>query len=181
VIVILAGVSGSGKTSVGEVLADRLGWPFTDGDLLHPAGNIAKMAGGEPLTDEDRLPWLLAIDARLDEWIAAGQSALLACSALKRRYREMLLEGRPSVRIAFLRIDRDAAAQRLAHRHGHFFRPSLLDSQFADLEPPGSDETAVVEVPVRDRPDETAAEVIRRLHLGGVTAAGRGPAGTGRV
>jgi gluconokinase len=180
-IVILAGVSGSGKSSVGEVLAGRLGWPFTDGDLLHPARNIAKMSAGEPLTDEDRMPWLRAIAARLDEWIAAGQPGLLACSALKRRYREMLLHGRPSVRIAFLLIERDAAAQRLAHRHGHFFKPDLVDSQFADLEQPGYDETAVVAVPVGDRPEETADEVIRRLDLDGVIAAGRGPAGTGRV
>ncbi len=190
-IVVLAGVSGSGKTTVGEVLAGRLGWPFTDGDLLHPAANIAKMASGEPLTDEDRRPWLMAVAARMDEWIARGQPALLACSALKRRYRAMLLDGRPHARIAFLAIDRDVAARRLAGRHGHFFGPDLLDSQFADLEPPGSDDAGVVVVPVGDRPEQTAAEVIRRLGLAGAVAAAHGaerldpggqdPAGTGRV
>jgi len=174
VIVVLAGVSGSGKTTVGEVLAGRLGWPFTDGDLLHPAANIAKMASGEPLTDEDRMPWLMAVAARMDEWIGAGRPALLACSALKRRYRAMLLGGRPAARIAFLEIDRDVAARRLAGRHGHFFRPDLLDSQFADLEPPGTDERGVVAVPVGDRPEQTAAEVIRRLELPGAVAAAPG-------
>jgi len=184
VIVILAGVSGCGKSTVGALLAGRFGWPFTDGDLLHPEANIAKMAGGEPLTDEDRMPWLRAIAARLDEWIAAGQPALLACSALKRRYRAMLLDGRAAVRIAFLAIDRDAAARRLAGRHGHFFRPELLDSQFADLEVPGPDEVAVVVVPAGERPDETAAEVVRRLDLNralGPGAGPAGPAGTGHV
>jgi len=163
--VILAGVSGSGKTTVGKVLAGRLGWPFTDGDLLHPAANIAKMAAGEPLTDEDRAPWLRAIAACLDEWIGARRSALLACSALKRRYRQTLLAGRPAVSIAFLEIDRNTAAQRLATRHGHFFRPELLDSQFADLEPPGPDEPAVIVVAATGGPEVVGDEVLRRLGL----------------
>jgi gluconokinase len=179
--VILAGVSGCGKSTVGQALAGRLGWPFTDGDRLHPAANVAKMAGGVPLTDQDRLPWLAAIAARIDEWIAAGQPALLACSALKRRYRAMLLDGRPEVRIAFLTIDQDAAARRLASRHGHFFRPELLDSQFADLEMPGPDEPAVFLVPAGERAEEIAAEVIRRLNLNGATGPGAGRAGSGRV
>jgi gluconokinase len=179
VIVILAGVSGCGKTTVGQVLARWLDWPFTDGDLLHPAANIAKMARGEPLTDEDRTPWLRAIVARLDDWIAADQPGLLACSALKRRYRAMLLEGRPAAKIAFLRIDRAVAAKRLASRHGHFFKPELLDSQFADLESPGPDEAAVVVVPSEERPEVTAREVIRRFDLEGATAAGPGPASPG--
>ena len=102
VIVILAGVSGSGKTTIGELLAQRLGWPFTDGDRLHPAANIAKMASGHPLTDKDREPWLAAIGASMDERIAAGQSALVACSDLKRRYSAVLLNGRHEARIAFL-------------------------------------------------------------------------------
>ena len=180
-IVILAGVSGCGKTTVGQVLAGWLGWPFTDGDLLHPAANIAKMASGEPLTDDDRMPWLRAIEARLDNWIAADQPALLACSALKRHYRAMLLDGRPAAKIAFLRIDRDAAAQRLASRHGHFFKPELLDSQFADLELPGPDEAAVVVIPSHERPEDTAREVVRRIQLDLPDGAEPGPAGTGRV
>jgi gluconokinase len=165
VIVILAGVSGSGKSTVGALVAGRLGWPFTDGDMLHPEANIAKMERGDPLTDADRLPWLRAIAAAMDERIAAGEPALIACSALKRRYREMLVAGRPAVRIAFLSIDKDVAARRLAGRHGHFFDPALLDSQFADLDPPGPDEAAVVVVPVTDSADGTADEIIRILRL----------------
>ena len=166
-IVIVAGVSGSGKTTIGELLARRLGWPFTDGDQLHPAANIAKMASGQPLTDEDRMPWLAAIGDRMDEWIAGGQSGLLACSALKRRYRDLLLAGRPGARIVFLEISQADAGARLAGRHGHFFNPALLNSQFADLEPPEPGESAVLPVPVSDDPEATAAAVLRRLGLGG--------------
>jgi len=165
VIVILAGVSGSGKSTVGALLAGRLGWPFTDGDLLHPEANIAKMERGEPLTDADRTPWLRAIGAAMDERITAGEPARIACSALKRRSREVLVAGRPAARIAFLSIDKDVAARRLAGRHAHFFDPALLDSQFADLEPPGPDEAAVVVVPVTDSADRTADEIIRMLRL----------------
>ena len=183
VIVIVAGVSGSGKSTVGALLAGQLGWPFTDGDLLHPDANIAKMARGEPLTDEDRMPWLRAIGESMDERIADGQPAILACSALKRSYRNLLLADRPAARIAFLQIDRDVAASRLAGRHGHFFDPRLLDSQFADLEPPAPDETAVLVVPVRDQPQMTADEIVRRLDLSAVAARGArtGGAGTGRA
>jgi gluconokinase len=165
VIVIVAGVSGSGKSTVGALLAGRLRWPFTDGDLLHPDANVAKMRRGEPLTDEDRMPWLRSVGACMDERIAAGQSALIACSALKRRYRDVLLAGRPEARIALLWIARDVAARRLAGRHGHFFDPDLLDSQLADLEEPGPDEAAVVVVPVSDSADKTADEIIRMLRL----------------
>lgn len=183
VIVIVAGVSGSGKSTVGKLLAGRLGWPFTDGDLLHPEANIAKMARGEPLTDEDRMPWLRAIGESMDERIAHDQPAILACSALKRRYRDLLLADRPAARIAFLQIDRDVAASRLAGRHGHFFDPDLLDSQFADLEPPAPDETSVLAVPVRDQPQVTADEIVRRLGLDGAAARGaaRGGPATGRA
>src|SRR5215813_6773934 len=184
VIVIVAGVSGSGKSTVGALVAGRLGWPFTDGDLLHPAANVEKMERGEPLTDADRMPWLVAIGHCMDERIAAGQSALVACSALKRRYREMLLAGRPDTRIAFLTIDRDVAARRLAGRHGHFFNPHLLDSQFTDLELPGPDETAVVTVPVSGQPETTADEVVRSLRLAATDrpeGGGSGHAGADRV
>lgn len=166
-VVVLAGVSGSGKTTVGALLAGRLGWPFTDGDQMHPAANIAKMASGMPLTDQDRLPWLRAIAGWMDEQISAGRPALMACSALKRGYRDMLADQRPAVQMAFLQIDRDVAARRLAARHGHFFDPGLLDSQFADLEPPAPDEAAVVVVHSRDRPEATADEIVRCLDLAG--------------
>jgi gluconokinase len=164
-IVIVAGVSGSGKSTVGALLAGRLGWPFVDGDQLHPPANIVKMARGEALTEEDRLPWLRAISDYLDEQIAAGGSAIVACSALKRSYRELLLRGHPEARIAFLQIEEEVATRRLAARHGHFFNPGLLDSQFADLELPRPDETRVVVVPVGDEAEATANEVIRRLGL----------------
>jgi len=170
-IVIVAGVSGSGKSTVGALLAGRLGWPFIDGDLLHPSANIAKMRRGEPLTDEDRLPWLRAIGEYLDEQMAAGGSALVACSALKRSYREQLLGGRPAARIAFLQIDEEVAARRLAARHGHFFNSGLIESQFADLQLPRPDETGVVVVLVGDRPEATADEVVRRLGLDGAGSA----------
>ena len=137
------------------------------------------MARGEPLTDEDRMPWLRAIGANMDARIIAGQPAILACSALKRRYRDLLLADRPAARIAFLQIDRGVAAARLACRHGHFFDPDLLDSQFAALEPPAPDETAVLVVPVQGQPQATADEIVRRLDLDRAAARGSGPAGAG--
>lgn len=170
-IVIVAGVSGSGKSTVGGLLAGRLGWPFTDGDCLHPAANVTQMASGVPLTDEDRLPWLHAIGEVMDRRIAAGQPGIVACSALKRTYRDLLLDGRPEARIVFLTIDRDVAALRLAARHGHFFDPRLLDSQFADLDPPEPDERAVVPIAVSGQPGDTADAIIGRLHLADGTAA----------
>jgi gluconokinase len=143
-IVILAGVSGSGKTTVGCLLAGRLGWPFADGDSFHSAANIEKMAAGIPLTDADRWPWLAAIGAWIDERAADGGSAVVACSALKRAYRDLLRKGRPEVRIVFLDIDRDVGLARLQARRGHFFSAGLLDSQLADVEPPGPAEGVLV-------------------------------------
>ena len=163
--VIVAGVSGCGKTTVGELLAERLGWQFIDGDALHPEANIAKMARGEPLTDADRAPWLRRIGARIDAEQQAGRRSVVACSALKRDYRDELLGGRPDVRMAFLVIDHAVAAQRLAARRGHFFDARLLGSQFAALELPGPDEVQVVPVPVRDGPEETTDEIIGDLGL----------------
>jgi gluconokinase len=163
-IVVLAGVSGSGKTTVGESLARRLAWPFTDGDSLHPAANIAKMRAGVPLTDEDRWPWLAAVAAVIDERIAAGQSAVVACSALKRSYRDLLLAGRPAVRMVFLDVDRDLLAARLAARHGHFFRADLLASQLADLENPQPAERILV-LPAVGTPEQIAQQIVSRLQL----------------
>lgn len=163
-IVVVAGVSGSGKTTVGSLLASTLGWPFTDGDGMHPAANIAKMRAGLPLSDEDRRPWLAAIAARMDEYLAAGRSAVLACSALKRSYRDMLSSGRPGVSIVFLEVSRDVLAARLRARHGHFFPAALLDSQLAAVEVPQPTERALV-VTAASQPDQTVAEIIRRLRL----------------
>jgi gluconokinase len=167
VVVIVAGVAGSGKTTVGQDIARRLGWTFADGDSMHPMANIAKMTAGEPLTDADRAPWLRAIAAWIDDRTRLSQPGVLACSALKRRYREQLLTGRPPVRMAFLQVQRDVAERRLMARHGHFFDPHLLASQFADLEPPDPAEAAVVTVPTRGDPDKIADEIIAVLALDG--------------
>jgi carbohydrate kinase (thermoresistant glucokinase family) len=163
-IVVMAGVSGSGKSTVGALLAGRLGWAFADGDSFHPAASVAKMAAGIPLTDDDRWPWLGAIAAWMDERAAAGESGVLACSALKRAYRDALLDGRPAARLVFLDIGHDVDATRLAARHGHFFQAGLLDSQFADLEIPRPPENALV-VRADGTPEELVATIIHRLDI----------------
>jgi gluconokinase len=163
-IVLVGGVAGSGKTTVGALLADRLHWRFADADAFHPQANIAKMRSGIPLTDADRAPWLDAITAWMDERTAAGESAVAGCSALKRSYRDQLLTGRPEARLAFLEISRELAHARLAARHGHFFTVALLDSQFAELEPPEETEQLIV-LDGADPPDRLAAEIIDHLGL----------------
>jgi gluconokinase len=161
-IVIVAGVSGSGKSTIGALLAARLGWEFEDGDTLHPTSNIAKMLAGEPLTDEDRWPWLDAVGAWIDRRIAAGESGVIACSALKSSYRDRLREGRPDLRMVFLRVDRDILAARLASRQHHFFRPELLASQLAAAEIPRPAEPVIV-VDENGPPAAVVQEIIRRL------------------
>jgi gluconokinase len=139
--IVVMGVSGSGKTTIAGKLAARLGYLFADGDAFHPQANVAKMASGEPLTDADRAPWL----AELAEWIAAqhesGRSTVLACSALKRRYRDTLRAGAPGhVFFVYLAVPRTALVERMKRRTGHYMPPELLDSQLATLEPLGPDE-----------------------------------------
>src|SRR5271169_5712473 len=146
-ILMVAGVSGSGKTTVGALLAGRLGWQFADADAFHPAANVAKMRAGIPLTDADRAPWLQAIGAWMDERTGRGESAVVTCSALKRAYRDALLGGRPQAEMIFLSVDQEEVAQRLAARHGHFFPAALLSSQFDALEAPQPDEPRVTVVP----------------------------------
>jgi gluconokinase len=162
VILIIAGPSGSGKTTVGTLLAARLHWPFADADSFHTAANIEKMRRDQPLTDADRWPWLHAIGAWADEENAAGKSAVLTCSALRRAYRAVLLDGRPEVRMVYLLADRAALSQRLTGRHGHFFPPELLDSQLADQELP-HDETDVLVVTPVGTPGDTVTEIIARV------------------
>ena len=123
-ILIVAGVSGSGKTTVGALVAGRLHWRFADADAFHPASNVAKMRAGIPLTDADRWPWLQAITAWMDERIARREPAVMTCSALKRSYRDVLLDGRPEARMIFLSVDPEEIARRLAVRHDHFFPAS---------------------------------------------------------
>ena len=163
---IIAGVAGSGKTTVGAMLAGRLGWPFADADDFHPAANVAKMRAGIPLTDADREPWLRAIAAWMDEHIARGESAVVGCSALRRSYRDELLGGRPEAQMVFLAIDRDVLTRRLAARVGHFFPEQLLTSQLAALEPPGPDEHVILVVPA-DTPAGTVDAIIALLFPGG--------------
>jgi gluconokinase len=165
VIVIVAGVSGSGKTTVGALLAGRLGWRFADGDELHPAANVAKMRAGIPLTDTDRRPWLRAIAAWMDERIDRGEDTVVACSALKRSYRDLLLDGRPAARMVFLAPDREVLARRLAARHGHFFPEQLLSSQFDALEPPAPDERVLTVVPADD-PAATVTQIMALIWPG---------------
>jgi gluconokinase len=138
------GVSGSGKSTIGETLAARLGWRFEDGDRFHPASNVAKMSAGQPLTDDDRRPWLQAIADEIDRVCAAGERMVVACSALKRAYREILLHGRSDVRIVFLDGSEALIASRLAERKGHFMPPGLLASQFQTLEPPAPNERPII-------------------------------------
>src|SRR5262249_40519725 len=154
-IVVLAGVAGSGKTVVGKVLAARLGWAFEDTDALHSPADVAKMHSGVPLSDADRWPWLEAVAAWLDERIAAAPPAVVACSVLKRSYREFLSRGRPAVQIVMLQSDAATLAARLIARRGPFFPAKLLQSQLADLEMPGHDERTLV-VPADRSPAETA-------------------------
>jgi carbohydrate kinase (thermoresistant glucokinase family) len=166
VILIVAGPSGSGKTTVGALLAGRLHWPFVDADSFHSPANIEKMRRGQPLTDADRWPWLQAIATWLDERIAAGESAVVTCSALRRAYRDLLLRGRPEARLVFLLADRETLARRLTGRHGHFFPERLLDSQLADLEVPDAEENVLV-VAAEGPPEETVAKIIAELWPGG--------------
>jgi gluconokinase len=171
VIVLVGGVAGSGKTTVGELLADRLHWFFADADAFHSAANVAKMRAGIPLTDADRGPWLAAITAWMDERIAAGESAVAGCSGLRQSYRDLLLSGRPEARLVFLSVSRELAHARLVARKGHFFTARLLDSQFAELEPPR--ETAqVIVVDGSLGLDRVVQEITDRL---GLAAARPGP------
>jgi gluconokinase len=163
-IVILAGVAGSGKSTVGGILAVRLGWAFEDGDLLHSTADIAKMMSGVPLTDADRWPWLHTVAAWLDREIAAGKSDVIACSALKRSYRDFLRQGRPDVRIAFLQVDQATLMARLAARHDHFFPKKLLQSQLAAQEMPTPDEPVLV-VSAAGTPAAMASKIIDGLGL----------------
>jgi gluconokinase len=142
-IVVLMGVTGSGKTTLGRLLADQLGWTFVEGDAFHPHANVDKMHRGEALTDADRAPWLRALRARIDQLAAAGQSAVVACSALKQAYRDVLAAGRPEVVFVHLTAPAAVIRDRLNHRRGHFMPPTLLDSQLATLETPGGGARAV--------------------------------------
>ena len=162
VIAVVMGVSGSGKTTVSVLLAAALGCQFQEGDDLHPAENVEKMHGGTPLTDADRLPWLRKIAEEIDDWRARGESGVLTCSALKRRYRDIIIGGRPEVRLIYLKGSYDVIRRRMAARHEHFMPVALLDSQFATLEEPTPDEHPIT-VDVGGKPTEIVATIVHRL------------------
>ena len=162
-VLVLMGVSGCGKSTVAALLAGRLGWDFEEGDDLHPPENIAKMAAGHALDDDDRRPWL----ARVAEWIRAHTDAarpgIVTCSALKKSYRDALRGDR--VIFVYLAGTREQIARRLAARHGHFMPQSLLDSQFVILEPPTPDENAIT-VDISSSSSTLADQIVERLGLG---------------
>jgi gluconokinase len=163
-ILVVMGVSGSGKTTIGTQLALALRWDFEDADWFHPSRNIDKMHAGIPLTDEDRAPWLIAIADFIDQARVAGQHAVVTCSALKRRYRAVIIGNRPDVRLIYLKGDMELIARRIATRHEHFMPASLLQSQFDALEEPGPDENAIV-VSIAPRPREIVAEILEALKM----------------
>jgi gluconokinase len=161
--IVVMGVSGAGKSTVGRIAAKRLSCPFRDADSFHPKANIEKMSRGEPLTDDDRWPWLAAITAWIAEHRAAGTVCVVTCSALKRAYRDILTDKqRADVRLVYLKGNFDLIAVRLAARKDHFMPPALLQSQFAALEEPGEDEHAIT-VSIDAAPEEIAGEVLERL------------------
>jgi gluconokinase len=174
-VIVVMGVSGSGKSTIASMLAHRLHWTYEDGDWFHPKSNVEKMHHGEPLTDEDRWPWLRAIAAWIDKTRRDGSHGIVACSALKRAYRDILVGERPDVRLVFLKGDRDLVARRIAARNGHFMPSSLLDSQFATLEEPVADERPIV-VSIAPHPREIVDAIVRKLAVAETAAAKPQPA-----
>ena len=158
-VFIVMGVSGCGKTAVGKLLADRIAFPFHDADDFHSQGNMEKMSGGVPLTDEDRVPWLFDLAVHVAQWNRRG-GAVLACSALKKQYRDMLdWNGKEEVAYIYLKGDRGLILDRMKTRTGHFFPPELLDSQLQALEEPDN----AVTVTIEKRPDDICSEIISEI------------------
>lgn len=162
VVIVLMGVSGSGKTTIGRALAEELGWPFLEGDDFHPARNVEKMQAGIPLDDEDRRPWLRALRTRVDEACARNENLILACSALKDAYRDFLEQNDPDcVHFVYLQGSEELIQQRLQQRTGHFMNPVLLRSQFEALEPPDD----AVEIDIAPPLDSITATIRKEFSL----------------
>lgn len=164
-ILIAMGVSGAGKTRIGELLAERLECTFTDGDAFHSEANKKKMHDGIPLTDDDRWPWLRTIRAAIEEKQRAGETAVFTCSSLKRSYRDVLRENDRDVCFVYLKGSYELLRERITHRTGHFFDPTLLESQLATLEEPGADEAIVVSIELT--PEQIVDEVMRQIEVRG--------------
>lgn len=174
-VLVVMGVSGSGKTTVAAMLARELGWTFEDGDWFHPPANVEKMAAGTPLTDKDRWPWLQAIADWIEATRAAGHHGVLACSALRREYRAVLVGGHPDVvRIVFLDGDKALIGARMALRQGHFMPPDLLESQFKTLERPEPEENPIT-VPIDKHPREVVDAILKALERETGAPAPEGP------
>ncbi|MCJ2139473.1 gluconokinase [Methylobacterium sp. E-066] len=171
-VLVVMGVSGSGKSTIGALIAERLGWIFVDGDSFHTPEHVAKMHAGHALDDEDRAPWLARIAVWIRHRLEAGESGVVVCSALRRAYRDVLTGGSRRVRIVYLDGDRALVAKRLAERHGHFMSPRLLDSQFATLEIPGPDEHPIT-VGIDAPPEAIVDSVVAQLAEDARTRAGR--------
>jgi ribose 5-phosphate isomerase A len=161
-VLVIMGVSGAGKTTIAEELVARLGWPFQEGDALHPEANVAKMHAGIPLDDADRQPWLKAVAAWIDGQRAKKQPGIITCSALKRAYRDIIIGGRPEARLVYLRGSRELISEHIAGRHGHFMPASLLQSQIDALEQTTPDEEPLI-VDIGPPPGKVAEEIIRLL------------------
>ena len=166
---VVMGVSGSGKSTIASMLAQRLHWVYEDADWFHPKSNIEKMHHGEPLNDEDRWPWLGAIAEWIDATRSAGGHGVVACSALKRAYRDILIGNRRDVRLVFLKGDRDLIARRIAARADHFMPSTLLESQFAALQEPQADERPIV-VTIVPHPREIVEAIVSELGVESVAA-----------
>lgn len=161
-IIVVMGVSGSGKTTVAAMLAGALGAGFLEGDDVHPPANVEKMRSGSPLTDADRWPWLQTIARQVDRWRERGERGVVACSALKRAYRDILVGDRPEVGLVYLRGAPDLIQRRLAARHEHFMPAGLLSSQFSTLQEPAPEEDAII-VDVDRSPADIVADIVRRI------------------
>jgi gluconokinase len=158
------GVSGSGKSTIGALLSERLSWTFAEGDDFHPSENVEKMSKGIPLSDADRWPWLESITEVMDRWHQESIAGIITCSALRRSYREMLAKGRPYLRFVYLKGSQDLISQQLIRRHDHFMPPNLLESQFATFEDPEPNERILI-CSIGDQVEDVVTNIIMKLHL----------------